>query len=119
MADSKSCEGGCHCGQVRFRATADVATVVECNCSICAKRGALWAFVQASQFILLKGQDALTDYQFGQKRIHHRFCALCGIGSFSHGLAPTGEETYAVNVRCLDGVDVAALPRKPFDGKSL
>jgi hypothetical protein len=31
----------------------------------------------------------------------------------------TGEETYAVNVRCLDGVDVAALPRKPFDGKSL
>jgi hypothetical protein len=44
---------------------------------------------------------------------------LCGIGSFSHGLAPTGEETYAVNVRCLDGVDVAALPRKPFDGKSL
>jgi hypothetical protein len=112
-------EGGCHCGRVRFRAEADIATVYDCNCSICAKRGALWAFVKAPQFTLLKGADALTDYQFAKKRIHHVFCASCGIGSFSQGLAPNGEETYAINVRCLDGVDPATLKVRPVDGRKL
>ena len=119
MADSKSYEGSCHCGQVRFRATADVATVVECNCSICAKRGALWAFVKAPQFKLVRGDDALTDYQFGKKKLHHLFCRSCGVGSFSRGLAPNGDETFAINVNCLDDVDVAALKLTPFDGKNM
>jgi hypothetical protein len=104
---------------VRFEATSDLAMVGQCNCSICTKRGALWAFVPAPQFKLLQGKDALADYQFAKKKIHHLFCESCGIGSFSHGLSPKGEETYAVNVRCLDDVDVAGLKLTPFDGKSL
>ena len=119
MPDPNTHEGGCHCGRVRFRATGDFAQVAECNCSICCKRGALWAFVKAPQFELLQGADALIDYQFGKKRIHHLFCRSCGIGSYSQGLAPNGEETYAVNVRCLDDIEVAALSPRPFDGKSL
>jgi hypothetical protein len=119
MADPRTYEGGCHCGRVRFAATGDLTQALQCNCSICAKRGALWAFVTAPQFRLLKGNDALTDYQFGQKRIHHLFCATCGVGSFSRGQAPDGEDTFAVNVRCLDDVDVAGLTLRHFDGKSL
>ena len=111
--------GGCHCGRVRYEATADLSTVIHCNCSICTKRGVLWAFVQAPQFKLLQGEDALADYQFGKKRIHHLFCQTCGINSFSQGLAPNGDKTFALNVRCLDGVDVDNLKLKPFDGKKL
>jgi hypothetical protein len=119
VPDPKTYQGGCHCGRVRFAAESELAPVLHCNCSICQKRGALWAFVKAPQFRLIQGDDALTDYQFGQKRIHHLFCASCGVGSFSRGQAPNGEETYAVNVRCLDDVDIAALALTPFDGKSL
>ena len=119
MPDAKTYQGGCHCGRVRYRATSDLAQVVDCNCSICIKRGAAWAFVKAPQFKLLQGDDALTDYQFGKKKIHHLFCQSCGVGSFSRGLAPNGEETFAINVNCLDDVDVAALKLTPFDGKSL
>jgi hypothetical protein len=119
MSEPRTHDGGCHCGRVRFQATGDIKEVFDCNCSICTKRGALWAFVKAPQFTLLKGNDALADYQFGKKRIHHRFCASCGIGSYSQGLAPNGDGTFAINVRCLDDLDVAALPRRPFDGKSL
>jgi hypothetical protein len=119
VTETKTYEGGCHCGRVSYRATADLAQVLDCNCSICEKRGALWAFVKAPQFELLKGVDALTDYQFGKKRIHHLFCESCGVGSFSRGVAPNGDETYAVNVRCLEGVDTSALTVKPFDGKSM
>jgi hypothetical protein len=67
----------------------------------------------------VKGEDALTDYQFAKKKIHHLFCPGCGVGSYSRGLAPNGEDTYAINVRCLDDVDVTALTPKAFDGKSL
>lgn len=112
-------EGGCHCGGVRFRATGDFAQVVECNCSICTKRGVIWAFVKPAQFALLSGADGFSDYQFGKKTIHHLFCRSCGVGSFSRGQAPSGEEMIAINVRCLDGIDVAALSPQKFDGKSL
>ena len=119
MPDPRTYRGGCHCGHVRFEAASDLTQVVSCNCSICMKRGALWTFVTTPQFKIVQGEDALTDYQFGKKRIHHLFCRFCGIGSFSRGLAPNGEETFAINVRCLDDVDVAALKPMPFDGKSL
>jgi hypothetical protein len=119
MPDPKTYTGGCHCGRVRYEVTCDLAMVMACNCSICAKRGALWTFAKKPQFKLLQGADALSDYQFGQKRIHHLFCASCGVGSFSEGAAPNGDETAAINVRCLDDVDVSTLPVKPFDGKSL
>ena len=69
MPDAKTSNGGCHCGRVRYEVTCDLAMVMACNCSICAKRGALWAFAKKPQFKLLKGADALSDYQFGQKRI--------------------------------------------------
>ena len=119
MPDAKTYSGGCHCGRVRYDVTSDLGLVAECNCSICSKRGALWAFVKKPQFKLLKGADALSDYQFGKKKIHHLFCTSCGIGSFSEGVAPNGDETVAINVRCLDDVDVSTLTTKPFDGKSL
>jgi len=119
VAETKTHEGGCHCGRVRYRIESSLTQVIECNCSICAKRGTLWTFVKPAQFTMLKGDDTLADYQFGKKVIHHLFCESCGIGSFSRGVAPNGEDTYAINVRCLDGVDIPALKIRPFDGKSL
>lgn len=119
MTENQSYEGGCHCGRVRYRIETALSQAIECNCSICLKRGALWAPAQAAQFTLLSGDDALNDYQFAKKRVHHLFCESCGVGSFSRGTAPNGQEMVMVNVRCLDGVDVSAIARRPFDGKSL
>jgi hypothetical protein len=119
MADATTYTGGCHCGAVRYRVTLKLDGAVTCNCSICSKTGAMLAFAPAAQFELLSGQDALADYQFGKKRLHHLFCKSCGIRSFARGSKPGGGEMAAVNVRCLDGVDLGAIPLRPFDGKSL
>ena len=119
MAEAKTYTGGCHCGHVRYDLTADLTQVLNCNCSICTKRGALWTFVPAEKFALRAGEDVLADSQFGKKAIHHLFCPQCGVGSFSRGKGPDGKEVIAVNVRCLDDVDLAALKTTPFDGKSL
>jgi hypothetical protein len=119
MPETQTHTGGCHCGRVRYRVTTELASVVACNCSICTRRGALWAFAGADQFVLQSGASDLTDYRFNKKIIHHLFCRECGIGAFSRGKAPDGRDTVAINVRCLDGVDLAALKIMPFDGKSL
>ena len=119
MPDTKTFQGGCHCGRVRFRATTAIAELFECNCSICSKRGALWAFVKAPQFELVQGQDALADYQFNRKVIHHLFCRSCGVGAFSKGESDDGSVGYGINVRCLDDVDVGTLTLTPYDGKTL
>lgn len=111
--------GSCHCGQVRFEVTGDVSQVISCNCSICSRMGWLLAFVPEDQFKLLSGEQVLKDYQFGKKHIHHVFCSECGVRSFGHGAAPDGKEMFAVNVRCLEGLDLDALSVQKFDGKSL
>ena len=116
---AKTQHGGCHCGAVRYTVTLDLAAAVSCNCSICQKTGTILAFAPASQFTLHQGADQLTDYLFNKKVIHHLFCKTCGIRSFSRGAMPDGTPAVAVNVRCLDDVDVAGLELRPFDGRSL
>lgn len=111
--------GGCHCGAVRYEVEMDIDSVMECNCSICSKRGHLLAFAPESRFTLQSGAEALTDYQFGKKTIHHLFCRVCGVGSFGRGAMPDGTKMAAINVRCLNDVDFAAFPVQHFDGKSL
>lgn len=111
--------GGCHCGQVKFEVELEIGKPISCNCSICQKKGTLLAMVVASQFKLIKGQEFLTDYQFSKKHVHHLFCKVCGVTSFANGLTPNGELMYAVNVRCLDGVEIKDLELTHFDGRSL
>lgn len=112
--------GGCHCGRVRYSVDLELDKVIECNCSHCEKKGLLLAFVPASAFTLTAGSDeALTEYRFNQKKIKHLFCPICGVQSYSRGEKPDGTGTVAINVRCLDGVDIASLSRIPYDGKNV
>jgi hypothetical protein len=119
MAEPKTYTGQCHCGAVKYRVTLELNGAISCNCSICTKTGSLLAFAPAARFELLSGEGVLADYQFGKRRIHHQFCSRCGVRSFAHGAGPDGAETFAVNVRCLDGIELSTIPLRPFDGRSL
>jgi hypothetical protein len=119
MSHSKLYTGGCHCGRVRYEATTDPGQAIACNCSRCAKQGLWLTFVKPEQFKLVSGLDAVCDYQFNKHVIHHLFCRTCGVESFARGKAKDGKDMFAINVRCLDGVDVAELSPKPFDGRSI
>jgi hypothetical protein len=119
MSEPKLYSGGCHCGKVRYEVTLDLAEpAITCNCSMCGRSGTMLRFVPAAQFKLLSGADVLTDYRFNNKVINHQFCSVCGIKSFAGGTAPSGAETRAINVRCLDDVDLAAVQTRHVDGKS-
>jgi hypothetical protein len=118
MTESKDqmFEGGCHCGRVRFRVTADLSRVTYCNCSICAKKGFLHLIVPPDCFELVSGADVLTTYRFNTGTAAHTFCTTCGIHPFYR--PRSDPDKIDVNVRCLDGVDVAALDVKEFDGRN-
>jgi hypothetical protein len=118
MADMKKHSGGCHCGRVRYEVETDLASVISCNCSICSKKGLILTFVPKERFSLLSGEGDLADYQFNKHVIHHLSCATCGVESFARGTAPDGAEMVAINVRCLDDLDLSALTPTPFDGRS-
>jgi hypothetical protein len=119
MGEARTYAGGCHCGKVRYDVTLELDEVMACNCSMCSRAATLLTFVPEEKFTLRSGEDALTDYQFAKMHIHHTFCSTCGIKSFAHGKGPGGQKMIAVNVRCLEGVDLDALKVKRFDGKSL
>ena len=84
MADAapEVLEGGCHCGAVRYRVTVRGRNGVECNCSMCAKKGYLHLIVPEGDFELLQGADALTTYTFGTHTAKHHFCSRCGVHSY-------------------------------------
>jgi hypothetical protein len=103
---------------VRFDVDADLSTVTECNCSHCSRKGFLLAFVPASQFRLTSGAESLTEYRFNKKQIAHQFCKVCGVQPFGAGAMPDGSPIKAVNVRCLEGVDLDALNVAHVDGRS-
>ncbi len=109
-------EGGCHCGAVRFAVRMPAAvTLLDCNCSICAKTGYLHLIVAAGDFTLLTDPAALSEYRFGSGTARHLFCATCGIKSFyvprSH---PDG---YSVNWRALDDCRGIAVTVTAYDGR--
>lgn len=115
----KKYTGGCYCKAVRYEAEVDVTKVLSCNCSYCSIKGLLLSFIPASQFKLLSGEDHLTEYRFNKKVIAHLFCKTCGVQSFSRGTSSDGTATIALNVRCLDDINIEELVIEHFEGKDL
>ncbi len=119
---TKTLLGGCHCGKVRYRVAVDLsAGSGKCNCSICSKSGHWGTIVQPSAFELLAGEDALSDYQFNTKSMHHLFCKHCGIRSFGRGNIPElGGQFVSINLNCLEGVsdeELSAVAVTHFNGR--
>ena len=109
--------GSCHCGRIAFTLEGDIGQVIDCNCSMCRRRGALLAFFPRSAMTLSTPESDIATYTFNKHIIRHHFCPACGIAPFGEGKDPkTGEATVAINVRCLEGVDLGALQVIPYDG---
>jgi hypothetical protein len=111
-------KGSCHCGKVAFEVETDLDQVVSCNCSHCRRKGYLLTFVPRGALNVLRGEEDLSTYTFNTHTIAHRFCATCGCAPFGEGKKPTGEATAAINVRCLDTVDLEQLQPVSVDGRS-
>jgi len=50
--------------------------------------------------------------------IKHRFCPTCGIHPYGEGTDPKGQRMAKINIRCLEGIDLASVPVTHYDGRS-
>ena len=109
--------GTCHCGAVSFSfEDAAITAGIRCNCSICARRGAVMSerYYPRDQ-ISLSGLEACTVYIWGDRMMNHYFCRTCGISPFASVIE---DGRVRVNLGCVDGVDTATLAIRTIDGRS-
>ena len=111
--------GSCHCGRVAFEAEGEIDQAMACNCSMCQRKGSLLWFAPRTQFELKTAEDAAGTYLFHKHVIKHRFCRVCGIHPYAEADHPkTGVPTAAINVRCIDGIDLNQIKIVHVDGRS-
>lgn len=111
-------QGSCHCGRIAFEVEGEIGEVIDCNCSLCRRRGALLAAFPRAAITLTTPASDLGEYRFNRQAVAHHFCPQCGIAPFSEGRGADGTAMAMVNVRCLPDVDLATLKVTQYDGAS-
>jgi hypothetical protein len=120
-----SIQGSCHCGATRFELSEAPAGVTRCTCTLCSKRGALWAYYTPAQFHLTTPVENIATYRWGSRTVKHHFCASCGCGTYSEspdwssGKPDFDNPRVGVNSRLLDDFDLDAVTIAVIDGKNL
>lgn len=112
-------KGSCHCGQIAYEVEGELTGAMACNCSMCQRKGILMWFVPRANLQLLTPASQMSTYTFNKHHIKHHFCPRCGIHPFGEATDPAGNSMAAVNVRCIDGVDLASIPVQHHDGRSI
>ena len=109
--------GSCHCGAVEFEAQGELDTGYMCDCSLCRRKNAIMARIPKENFKLLKGEGALSLYQWNTGVAKHYFCRHCGI--YTHHQPRTAPELIGVNLGCIDALEARKLPIKIGEGSKL
>jgi hypothetical protein len=118
-------KGSCHCGATKFEVTEVPKTVTRCTCSICSKRGTLWAYYTPEQFSRLTPSENVSSYRWQSKTVSLEFCPTCGCSTTNEtptwvdGKPDFDHPLIAVNARLFDDFDLDAVPVVVIDGKNL
>lgn len=111
--------GTCHCGACQWRMDGDPGPATACNCTLCRRIGALWAYDYEGERIHIQGPTrayARRDATAPVLEIH--FCPTCSNVICWRGLHvdEDGRRRMAVNLRLAAPEAVADLPIDHFDG---
>lgn len=113
-------KGTCHCGRLGWTLDTIPKTVTACNCTICRRYGALWAYGYFGEDIIVTGRS--STYQRGDNGdgdIDFHFCPHCGCVTHFVAVAAgeSGLQRTAVNVRMSDPSLIDDVLIRHFDGK--
>ena len=59
----------CHCTTVRFELAAIPEWLLDCNCTICRRYGALWAYPEPSEVMFVSGAEDTDTYTWGDRML--------------------------------------------------
>lgn len=117
----KRYSGSCHCGAVKYDVDLDLSKgTIRCNCSICKKARAWFAFVGGNDLHLIQGEESMARYRWtpagkSEPFVTYRFCKSCGVRMYGTGEAEfMGGRFYALAVSTLDTADIEELAAAPL-----
>jgi len=106
----------CHCGNLKLLANALPASLTSCNCSICHRLGALWAYFDLRDVEISRGDKPTRTYSWGEETITYHRCAECGCTTHYTASEADGSELIALNCRIAPTSQLHALTVREFDG---
>ncbi len=116
MTDNTSLyRGSCHCGAVQFELSAAPEKLVDCNCTICRRLGALWGHVSIDCVKVTAPELGTIAYVHGERSRAMHSCKSCGCTTHWENLEPEGDHM-AVNFRMCDPEVIADFRICRFDG---
>ena len=108
----------CHCGAVRLESDTWPSRVTSCNCSICRRYGALWAYFTRQSARLVAGASAVYAYVWGDRTIEFFHCKTCGCASHYESIEKDPGSRFAINARMLPPELIVDIRVRRFDGAS-
>ena len=111
--------GTCHCEAARWTLEGDPGSITACNCTLCRRYGALWAYDYVDERIRVDGPThAYARVGKADPALEILFCPTCACVLAWRGLRleRDGRRRIAVNVRLAPPEAVAELAIDHFDG---
>lgn len=108
-------QSSCHCGGTTLQTKTFPETITCCNCSMCNRIGALWAYYQAEQ-VTIKSNRPLNSYLWGKKLRTYHSCSVCGC--VTHYTQKRNDDTnrVAINTRMAFPKLSRVIKIRYFDG---
>lgn len=114
--DSGMIEATCECGAVRVEVETAPESVGDCNCSICRRYGALWAYYPVAK-VRVSGATTVYLRKHGTIEFHH--CAVCRCLSHWRAVDKSMVRKMGVNARLMAPEVLRATRVVPLDGASI
>ena len=111
-------EAVCHCGNVKLTTHSLPSTITSCNCSICNRLGALWAYYAPDEVTVNFDKHPSSPYIWGDKDLEFHHCTICGCTTHYITTEKCHEKRIAINARMLDPELIRSLSIRYFDGAS-
>jgi hypothetical protein len=108
----------CHCGAVRVEVPRRPRRLTSCNCSICRRYGALWAYYKSSEVRIVAARGATRDYVWGDKSLRLVRCNTCGCVTHWAPTHPKEDSRMGVNSRNIDPAALGSVRIRRLDGAS-
>ena len=108
-----------HCGAVVIEMQRHIRKLTQCNCSICRRYGALWAYQQRKAIRVTAAGGVLRSYSWGKRDLEFFHCTKCGCVTHYHHVQQRadGSDMSAVNMRNIEEPAlIANLPIRLLDG---
>ena len=106
----------CHCGAVQMEIARKPRSMTECNCSICRRYGARWAYFTRKTARILCAPDAISAYAWGDRTVEFFHCRTCGCLTHYEATVKSDDSRIAVNARMMSPADAADIKVRIFDG---